>query len=161
MKVKILVIALIVSLAMNVGTILTFSYHQWHRSRIERDRHSWPGRGPEFLKHRLDLSDEQIAEMEAMREKMFSETLPLREELSAKRKELTNLLREPEPNTMSLNALINEISQLQVQLELLIFKDIQQTKKILTPEQQEQFLEFFEQGFHRKDMHSPPPRGQF
>lgn len=161
MKVKILAIALIVSLGMNVGTILTFSHHQWQKRRAEQDHPSWPRSRTGFLEHRLDLTEEQRDEMETLRDKMVSETLPLREELSARRRVLMNLLKKPEPDTTTLNLLISEISHLQAKLELRIFGHIQQTKKILTRKQQEQFLKFFEQRFHERRMHLGPPRGEF
>jgi len=161
MKVRILVVALIVSLGMNVGGILTLGYHLWQKHRAEQDHPGWPRSPSGLLRDRLDLSEEQIDKMYAMRESMVSETLPLREELSGKRKVLMSLLRKTEPDTTDLNLLITEISHLQAKLELHIFKNIQQTKKILTPRQQQQFLEFFEQGFHERGMHLGPPRGKF
>jgi Spy/CpxP family protein refolding chaperone len=161
MKVRILVIALIVSLGMNVGGILTTSYHLWQKRRVEQAHPGWPRSPSGFLRRRLDLSEEQIDQMHTIRESMFAETLPLREELSGKRRVLMNLLRKAEPDTTDLNLLIAEISHLQAKLELRIFKNIQQSKEVLTPKQQEQFLEFFEQGFHERGMHLGPPRGEF
>jgi len=161
MKVKILAIALIVSLGINAGTFLTLSYHLWQRGRIGRDADRWRTAHSDRLKHRLDLNEEQIDSMEAMRERMYVKTLPLREKLSARRRELIDLLEGPEPVEPRLGSVIKEIALLQAELEVEIFKNIREIRKTLTPEQQARFLELFERRFHEGDMHFGPPGAGF
>jgi Spy/CpxP family protein refolding chaperone len=139
MKQKILLIALIVSVALNLGAVGMFVI----RGCAEREF----GPGPHMLGEKLDLTREQRNLMRENRDEMKKQTEPIMDELGAKRSELIELLKEPELNTARRDELFKEITQLQVQLEILVFDHMYETARILTPEQREVFFEHLEGKF--------------
>ncbi len=158
MKQKILIIALVVSVALNVGALATFAYRRATRPE--------PLRPPRPLARTLDLTAEQREAMRAQREKAFEEMEPLRKKLHAKRGEVLELLREPEVDAARRDKLFAEIADLQMQMELLTFNSMRETRELLRPEQRERFTGFVEERFrHRRDHfergpgHGPPEHG--
>lgn len=144
MKQKILIIALVASVALNVGALATFAY----RSATMPKPPEPPGR----LAEELGLTDEQRETMRARREKTFEEMKPLRRQLHAKRGEVLELLKEPEVDAARRDKLFAEIADLQMRLELRAFENMYETKRLLRPEQQERFVGHIEERFrHRRE----------
>ncbi|NIT36021.1 MAG: periplasmic heavy metal sensor [candidate division Zixibacteria bacterium] len=144
MKGKVLIIALVASVALNVGALATFLY----RSAVKAEA----PRRPHRLAHELELTDEQREAMRARRERTFEEMAPLRRELRRKRGEVLALLKEPEVDAARRDRLFAEIARLQMQLELKAFENMRETKRTLRPEQQERFLKHVEERFrHRRE----------
>ena len=139
MKQKILLIALIVSVALNLGAVGMFVI----RGCAEREF----GPGPHMLGEELDLTREQRNLMRENRDEMKKQAEPIMGELSAKRSELIELLKESELDTAKRDELFKEIAELQVQLEILVFDHMYETARILTPEQREVFFEHLEGKF--------------
>lgn len=164
MKIKILVIALILSMGINVGVVITLVQHWRYRKRLEE---RLPLKSPSWyhspMRRMLGLSKEQFDAIEKTREEMHSKIMPKREKLRRKRRELMDLLREPEPQKERLDSLLHEVAELQTEIELFIFEDILKMKEILTPEQEERFFELFNKRlksggsprFPHKPGHSP------
>ena len=144
MKQKILIIALVASVALNVGALATFAY----RSAVKREA---PG-PPRPLARELGLTDEQRDTMRARREKTFDEMKPLRKQLHAKRGDVLALLKEPEVDAARRDRLFAEIARLQMQLELKAFENMCEMKRMLRPEQRERFVKHVEERFrHRRE----------
>jgi Spy/CpxP family protein refolding chaperone len=159
MKVKVLTAALVVSVGINIGTVVTLSYHWWHEREDAQDSHLWRSTGPNHLRDELDLSDQQMDRVRAAREKALAELRPLRIELITKRRDLVDLLKELEPHQGRMDTIILEIAGLQAELESQIVKDIQQIKRLLTKEQQEMFFKPFERALIERAL-QPPPQEQ-
>ncbi len=157
MKQKILIIALVVSVALNVGALATFAYRCAKRPE--------PPGPPCPLGQELDLTDEQRDKMRARREKAFEEMEPLRRELHAKRGEVLALLKEAEVDVARRDRLFAKIADLQMRLELLTFENMRETGDMLRPEQRERFVELVEERFRRHEHfargpgHGPPGHG--
>lgn len=145
MKQKIILIALVVSVALNLGAVGMF----FIRGCAEREF----GPGPRMLGEELNLTREQRNLMRENRDEMKKQTEPIVRELGAKRSELIELLKEPELDTAKRDELFKEIAQLQVQLEILVFDHMYETAQILTPEQRDVFFEHLEGKFG----HGPGP----
>jgi len=143
MKDKILIgllVALVLSLALNVGTVGTFIY-----LTVAKTRAHIP---PEGLGEKLELTPEQKEEFKEKREEMKKRAEPIRRELDEKRSEVIELMKEPELDTAKRDELFKEIAELQVQLEILVFDHIRETAQELTPDQREIFFEQLEYEFH-------------
>jgi len=145
MKQKVLLVALVVSVGLNVGAFAMLLYRRSVEGAPEREPHP--------LAVALDLTEDQREMMRARRERMLDEMEPLRKQLHAKRGEVLALLKEPEVDAARRDRLFAEIANLQMRLELKVFEDMRETMRMLTPEQQERFLKHLDEGFRRKHEH--------
>ena len=137
-----LIILLILSVALNLGlagTIIlghvvtpsttgytdTFGFH------------SWLGDGM--------LDDTQRDAIERIVSENRDEMDDIRDELSEKRFELTELIRQDEPDPDAVELKIAEIADLQRELEQLIAEQMMEVHSVLTPEQAEIFSSHMEE----------------
>jgi Spy/CpxP family protein refolding chaperone len=143
MKSKVIILLLVVSLGINIGLILWLTLPRPSPRRIEAYdiRHGWR-KGK--LRYRLNLLESQVKAIEAIQETTFGKIWAIRETLTVKRQELINILRESQPDNFKLQQLVKEIADLQTEIELGLAENILALKKVLTPEQQEQFFELFQ-----------------
>jgi Spy/CpxP family protein refolding chaperone len=148
MKSKGLLIALIVSLGLNLGAAGIFAYRTFSKARFRPPFHS--------LKKELGLSEEQVDSITARMETSFQQTEPVREELEQKRAEMFALLKEPELDTVQVNALFAEVAELQKNLEIMVFTSLYETKDLLTAEQQAKFFEMMEKNMFKGRGPLPP-----
>jgi Spy/CpxP family protein refolding chaperone len=156
MKSKIIILLLIISFGINIGLIVRLAWQRPVLRRFgERDiRQGWRRDG---LRHRLDLNENQLKAIEAMHESTFVKMNVIRETLDLKRAALINILKEPQPDSSRIQTIIKEIANLQIQIELGFTKNLLAMKKVLTPEQQEQFFELFKERFGNREMGRFPP----
>jgi Spy/CpxP family protein refolding chaperone len=123
----------------------------------ERDiRHGWRQGG---LRHRLNLNENQLKAIEAMHETTFVKMDVIRETLELKREELINIIKESQPDKAKIQTLIKEIANMQAEIELGFTENILMMKKVLTPEQQQQFFDVFKKRLGDRAMtrdHSKP-----
>src|SRR4030042_6303434 len=138
---RILVIVLIISVAINLATVVTLGIKWMSDSRIRRpfDHHPFDQRLS--LHHRyfvkeLGLTDEQVARLGAIRKEIAEVMQPVQKEILIRRNELMNLLKQPSPDTIKAAELITEISPLQAEHERRSFQGFLKIRSILTPEQQ-------------------------
>ncbi|MGQ9653390.1 MAG: Spy/CpxP family protein refolding chaperone [Thermodesulfobacteriota bacterium] len=96
----------------------------------------WMGMGM-LMATELGLTKEQVSEMQAMRERHFSENAPLREKLFSKRQELRLLWASPNPDAAQIMAKQKEIAELQAQLQEAFTRHRLEALNLLTPEQRE------------------------
>ena len=101
-------------------------------------------RGPGFagpdLWRSLNLTPEQAEKMKALRKSFIEQVLPLRNELRSKKFELKALWVLTDPDEGKILAKQKEINALRAQLQEKITKNRLEMRKILTPEQQAQFV---------------------
>lgn len=153
MKDKILIgviVALVLSLALNLGTVGTFIYLAAAKMKVHSP--------PDGLAEKLELTPEQEETIKENREEMKKKAEPLKRELDGKRSEVIELMKEPELDTARRDELFNEIAEMQVQLEILVFDHMYETAQELTPDQREIFLGQLEHKFRPEDgprMHGP------
>lgn len=139
MKQKVLVIALVASVALNVGALAAFAYRRATAPPIPPP--------PDRMARELGLTEEQRDAMREQHEKAFEEMEPLRRELQRKRGEVLELLKEPEVNVAKRDRLFAEIADLQMKLELSAFENMRATSEMLPAEQRERFLAHVEERF--------------
>ncbi len=146
MNKKLVLILLAVSLAFNLAVVLTFGHHWIMKRYFER------GHGPHMffqnkLKKMLDLTDQQVAQMEKDHQEMKKTMDPLREELQKKREELFTLVDTDPVDEKKVDELINDISLSQAKIEKAIISRSINMRKDMTPEQQKKFKEFIHKNF--------------
>jgi len=90
----------------------------------------------------LNLSAEQIKEMQDLRAKHFNETAVLREKLFAKSAELRSLWAQNEPNEAEILKKQKEVNELRAELQAMGTRHRLQVRGILTPEQQTKLQNF-------------------
>jgi Spy/CpxP family protein refolding chaperone len=155
MKSKVILILLIISLGINIGLIVRLAGRRPMLRRFaERDiRQGWRRDG---LRHRLNLNEDQLKAIETMHETTFTKINAVRETLELKRAALLNVLKETQPDSTQLQALIKEVANLQAQIELGFTENLLAMKKVLTPDQQQQFFELFQRRLGDRAMARDP-----
>jgi Spy/CpxP family protein refolding chaperone len=150
---KTLVLLLVVSLAVNLAAVVTFSYYWWSEEDSARDPERVrqvrdPEVRPELLRRRLNLSEEQIEEVSRQREAMMRGMMSLRRESSEMRRDLMSLLEAEEVDRRKADSLLSEIASLQVNIERQVFEHLMEMKDVLTQEQQKHLLRMLERRLH-------------
>lgn len=140
---KVLVVILVISVTINLATVLTLGYFWWARHAAAEQKvflrrphmmHDWQ---QTRMARELGLSDKQIEEMKKANEEMMVAMQPLREELFKKRQELMLLLRDEDMDGEKADMLIGQIAGLQAEHDAQIFDRLLVMRKILTPEQRQ------------------------
>jgi len=155
-KTKILIVLFVISMGINLGVIFTVGYH-WLRDKGTKEEScikcGWQRRQ---MRQSLNLTAEQAGIMEKYREEMQSQILPLREKLSQKRLELFRLVRDGKADSTKMDTLLDEFSHLQSEIEKKVIQHSNEVRKLLEPEQQKKFFDFFEQGLCPGEGHQMP-----
>jgi Spy/CpxP family protein refolding chaperone len=100
----------------------------------------------------LDLSPDQSQKMKELREGLFKESIPLRNEITSKRFELKALWAQTNPDEAKILAKQKEIRALRGDLQEKVTKKRLEMRKILTPEQQAKWI-FLSEQFRRTHDH--------
>jgi Spy/CpxP family protein refolding chaperone len=176
MKAKVLIIILIISLGINVGTVIRVIQHKHYMETFDRedlfpppqnrrDRFPPPPKPDlqnSILSRALKLSDKQVNKIEEMHLNTGSKIDPIAQALDLKRKELISLLKEDKLDEVKVDTLFKQISVLQSKIEFYLFENMCQMKEILTPAQQQQFFELLQKGLLDKGHpHGPGPGPQY
>ena len=90
----------------------------------------------------VNLSAEQIQQMQEMRKKFFDETASLREEMFQKNADLRSLWAQPNPDPSAISEKQKEINALRTQMQTLATQHRLEARKVLTPEQQAQLQNY-------------------
>lgn len=94
-----------------------------------------PGHG-HHLFNQLNLTPEQTARLQELRESYLRDTLVWRNELIVKRLDLRDLLRNPQAEPSQILSKQKEISQLEAKIQERTILYQLEIRKVLTPEQQ-------------------------
>jgi Spy/CpxP family protein refolding chaperone len=89
----------------------------------------------EELAKELNLSPDQVANLQQLRESFFQDTLPWRNELVIKRFDLQDLLRQPQANPNQVLSKQREVSELESKIQERMVLYQLEMRKVLTPEQ--------------------------
>jgi Spy/CpxP family protein refolding chaperone len=135
----------IFSLALNLGTIATFTYVRYQDMR-EAEVKGEPGRSPGHreLWAGLQLDQEQRAQVRKLRPEHRRRVMSLRRDLARKREELFTLIKGDAVQWPQIQGKIREISALQEQLEEEVVRFLLDFKQQLKPQQLAAFYELME-----------------
>ena len=146
MRTKWLIIALVFSVVVNVAAVGTIGYHWWKVHSAEPPLP--PSPPPEAmlrpLRRPLNLTPDQMQKMGAQRRRISEEVRGIRKDLFESRARLMELLRSPDPDSMAVEEILQEIASAQVALERKVIHNIFRMKRTLTPEQREKLLKMME-----------------
>jgi Spy/CpxP family protein refolding chaperone len=99
-----------------------------------------PGAGPGMAG--MNLSADQVAQIQKIQSDRYAEMAPVRTELVTKRTELRNLFREPVLDQAKITAKQKEITALQAQMQAKALATRMAVAETLTPEQRAQMPAF-------------------
>jgi len=106
------------------------------REMIERRRGDYPAIRMEGLIKSLNLSEEQITEINKTLLDFQKDTVELRNSIQIRELEVKALLLEPQTELVKIRAKLQEIADLQVELKVKTIEKYLEIKDLLTPEQQ-------------------------
>jgi len=137
-----LIILLVLSVALNLGLAgtITLRHVISPKTTVSPDTfgfHSWLGDGM--------LDDAQREAIDNIISESREEMDDIKDELSRKRFELTELMRSDEPDPSAVELKIAEIAELQHELEQMIAEQMMEVHSVLTPEQAELFTSHMEE----------------
>jgi len=153
MKNKLLILALCLSVGLNLGILAGIIYHR--RQLLPRPFYS-----------ALGLSSTQKERMKDLETTYRRKVKPLHQQIRLKREELVDLLKESEPKTEKIKQKITEISSLECELEKSTMEHLLGMRALLTPEQQEKMFSLLSHRFcgrryeglpFRRGRRGPPP----
>jgi len=163
---NVLIIILCVSLAVNlmvVSAISVFFFTRHAKPPIEGPVAPWALEGRDWhkshLRRRLNLTDEQVATLNKGQAEIQEKAKLINVELMKKRRELIELLKDPDTDSAQADFIFQEIVTLQTQLETMVFHNMSRMKDILTPEQRIELLRLVEKR-HPPLFHGPPSKRQ-
>jgi len=146
MRTKWLIIALVFSVVVNVVAIGTIGFHWWKVRRVGPPLP--PSPPPEAmlrpLRRPLNLTPDQMQKLGAQRRKILEEIRGIRKDLFESRARLMELLRSPDPDSMAVEKVLQDIASSQIALERKVIHSILRMKQALTPEQREKLLQMME-----------------
>jgi Spy/CpxP family protein refolding chaperone len=160
MKIRLLPIALIVSLGVNaaLGGLFLASLRApagREADRAERRAPAAAGWRESVLAKRLELNPSQVEALEDLNRTLDRTLSQTRDRLHEKRREAIGMLKEPALDETRLNAVFREIADLQTGIEQAYAMNFVRVKGILTPDQERQYFELLEgRFFYRKNGHS-------
>lgn len=160
-----LVVALVLSLGINIGILASMAVHrgavshQRHELARERgmvpsspgrnggstsheERWRWPQAPLSRLADRLGLSGDKREQFLALQRRLFVETVAARRQFMAKRRELHRELVAEHPDQDKINALSDEVGKQVTVLDRSLAETVLATRKILDPGQLEIYLGF-------------------
>ncbi|HIE27512.1 TPA: periplasmic heavy metal sensor [Candidatus Poribacteria bacterium] len=137
MRKKLLILVAILLMGFGVSLFAT-RYQFWRAEKTHR--HESGQNSCYFLHKHLSLSESQKSNMEALDKPFRSKVNQLKAELRQKRDELSALLLESNPTAENINAKLDEIATLQVELQKVVVAHLLEIKEILTSEQQKRFF---------------------
>ncbi len=118
------------------------------------------GRTPEancpFLYQKLDLSSDQLARTESVRDRFHERLRRLGGEIQTKQLELIDLLAAPEIDRTALDAVRERINQLQKTMQDTIISHIVEETGIFTPEQRKSFFRLIRERIDQSSESCPP-----
>lgn len=103
------------------------------------------------LRHKaeLNLSDEQVANLEKIRSHYQSQVTPLLQQLTASEKEIAGLAQQTPANLVQIKTKIQETEKLRSELRYLRIEALENGRSVLTAQQQEQLKSLVRAGHER------------
>lgn len=155
MKKQAIVWLLIVSLLINLSTFVTFGYYRWFRSPgISTPFHRSPDR--EEFARRLGLTEAQTAQVNQLRQQLWTELKPLGEQLRQQRADFAEILMQEPIDTLLLRQKIARITEIQQQMQQKSIMNLLAHRSLLTPAQWRNFTSMMTNRMHRGEMRMGP-----
>lgn len=157
MNKKILWIVLTLSLAVNISGLATIGYHYW-RNFCPTPAAPCP-LSPEdsHLYQTLGLSPDQLAKMTALAGAFHRRLNELEGAVAVKRNLLIDTLGEEKADLPKTEILRKEIAGYQDEVQKEVIAHIAESKKIMTPDQQKQFIELLRASLKQGPANTPFP----
>jgi len=146
MKSKGLLIALIISLGVNLGAVGTFAYYSitknnpklmWKNWKKKEDK-TWADVG-EKLAISTQLTDSLRSQFHAG----YEETKSMYPKSKPHRDTLLELMKQPQLDTVRLRELLAREQELQSEINYTLYTNLYKTSLLLPPKKREEFIEFF------------------
>jgi Spy/CpxP family protein refolding chaperone len=146
-----LVIALLLSVGVNVGILATLATRRLDRPERQppppREEPA-PPPGPEEggpprasrLADRLGLEGEPRSRFLSLQQQFFEQTVRIRLHMAETQREVRRELMSPEPDRQKIDALLKDSARDFLDLEQALAKNVVATREILDPEQEEEYL---------------------
>ena len=146
-----LVIALLLSLGVNAGILVTLMAHRWGVRQAQKALAEKPiplsngqeGGQPQKiirLADQLGLEGDLRHRFISLQGSFFAETLRLRTEQAEIQRELRREAASPSPNQARIDSLLQESGRIFLGLEQALVKNVLDSRRLLNPEQDRKFL---------------------
>jgi Spy/CpxP family protein refolding chaperone len=145
MSKKSLMVALVLSLAMNISILGTSGYHYYRNSGWMRSAPCPLSSTHEHLYQELGLSTIQLSQMEPLAKKFHERLAELRKVMKGKNTRLVELLGQKDIDPGQIEGLRKEMADIQDEIQREVIAHIIESKKIFDPKQQERFLALMRQ----------------
>jgi len=146
MKSKGLLIALIVSLGINLGAVGTFAYYSIRKANPKYMWKKWEKKYDETwekVADSLQITPELTAELRVEMKAEFDKTKLISAQLKVNRDSLLELIKQPQLDTARLLELLTHEAELQAEIGFNMFANLYETKLMLPDDKQELFIEFY------------------
>jgi Spy/CpxP family protein refolding chaperone len=146
-----LVIALLLSLGINLGILAAVGANRWGKKPPRPPLEEQPlpppiaGETPQRairLADRLGLEGEQRRRFIARQGRFFVETVQLRTDMAETQRELRRELTAPQPDHARIDVLLNDSARSFRALEQAMAQNVVESRKLLNPDQEKEFLQF-------------------
>jgi Spy/CpxP family protein refolding chaperone len=146
-----LVIALLLSVGVNLGVLAAVGANRWGKKPPPPPRDEQPlpppiaGETPQRairLADRLGLEGEQRRRFIARQGRFFVETVQLRTDMAETQRELRRELTAPQPDRARIDALLNDSARSFRALELAMAQNVVESRRLLNADQEKEFLQF-------------------
>ena len=114
---------------------------------------------PEKMKKELGLNDEQLKKIAAINNEHHKKMLEFREKIAPKEIQLERLLLEDQVDLGKVKALLRDISDLKVEVHMLMIQHRLDIEKVLTPEQKDKMRQHRKHMMEKMKGHGPGPGG--
>jgi len=119
----------------------------------------WRGENRGWRASELNLSSDQVKELDLIQQTYFREMQLLRAQLFSKRLELREILTNPTVKIESIRSHYSEINKIQSRFEEKAIEYLIKVRNLLTPEQLKSWNPEEEFPLFRRMMHGPDPMG--
>lgn len=146
MKSRGLLIALIISVGINLGVGGTFAYYAIRKANRKFSFKQWEKKYDETwreVRDSLDISPELAAELRAKLKAEGEATRELNKDLKPTRDSLLQLMKRPRLDTARLMQLLSHEEEVQKQIGYMLYTNLYETKLMLPEGKQDQFVDFF------------------
>ncbi len=164
MKIKILIILFIISLAFNLGVVVKVLFkstpqedaHEEHVHKVGCFHEGW--KESPVCRH-LNLTCQQLDQMEKYRVQFQNRISPLTTKLEKERLELFHLLKKDTLDEKGANEILQQISKYQNEIQKCFIHNFFQTKKLFNNDQQKRFYLYVQQCLYKGNGSSCSPQG--
>ncbi|HSZ24500.1 MAG TPA: periplasmic heavy metal sensor [Cytophagaceae bacterium] len=141
---KILIVALVSMVVLNIGTLGFIYYKSQHHKRFVKSEWRNEFNKGEFLSKRLNFTEEQEVAFRKLRKEHKKEKDAVKAKIDSLRKQEFELLKNDPYDATTANVLASEIGANQKEIELLMSKHFLAVKALCTKEQLSDFNELID-----------------